>query len=337
MSQDLKRAIEKELLLFFMTKKKEASFEIWQKIKSFTMRGGKRIRPQLMYYGYLAGRGKDKKSILKASCSLELIHSSLLIHDDVIDKDKKRRGADTVWYKFTRESGSEHYGYSQAIVAGDLASAWAFECMMNAEFPDKLKLKALQQFILMLNEVNYGQILDIKFQAKDKVSRKDVMEVLKFKTAKYTIENPLLLGAILADAPVSLLNKLSAYAVPVGIAFQIQDDILGMFGKEKKTGKAVGADLREGKKTLLIVKALEKALLPDKKFLLNSLGNNALTRKDVERAKNIILETGSLDYAKKLARRMVAFGKKNLNSHLLPSSVKIYLNDLADFVIERGY
>ena len=337
MLKDLKQAIEKELLLFFMNKKKEASFEMWQKIKSFTLQGGKRIRPQLMYHGYLAAGGRRRAQILKASCSLELIHSSLLIHDDVIDKDKKRRGGDTVWYKYAKASNDEHYGYSQAIVAGDLAGAWAFECLLEADFPNDLKFKAIRQFVRMLNEVNFGQALDIKFQQAGRVKVKDVLKVLEYKTAKYTIESPLLLGAILAGASSSFLRKLSAYAIPVGIAFQIKDDILGVFGNEKITGKPVGADLREGKKTLLVIKALERAKGDDRKFLLKSLASNVLRTKDIERARDIIKKTGSLQYSESLANKLIVKGKASLNNLSLPRQVKDYLADLADFIVSRGY
>lgn len=337
MHKNLKQAIDRELLLFFMDKKKEASFEMWQKIKEFTMRGGKRIRPQLMYYGYLAAGGRRRTQILKSACSLELIHSSLLIHDDVIDKDEKRRGGDTVWYKYAKESQDEHYGYSQAIVAGDFASAWAFECLLRANFSDELKLKAIKQLVLMLNEVNFGQSLDVKFQQTNSIKVKDVLKVLEYKTAKYTIESPLLLGAILAGASSSFLRKLSAYAIPVGIAFQIKDDILGIFGDEKVTGKPVGSDLREGKKTLLVIVALEKSKADDRKFILKSLENKNLKAEDVERVRNIIKKTGSLEYSETLANELIVKGKKSLFNLPLPGEVKDYLIDLANFIVTRVY
>jgi len=335
MPQDLKRAIEKELLLFFADKKKEVSFEIWQKIKAFTMQGGKRIRPQLMYYGYLAGGGRNKKAIIRASCSLELIHSSLLIHDDIIDKDKKRRGANTVWYKFARESGDEHYGYSQAIVVGNIAGSWALEILLSSKFDIKNKLKSIQYFNNMIQIVNWGEFLDVENEFYINTKIGSILKMYEYKTAKYSIEYPLLIGAVLAGGGSRLLEKLSNFAIPAGIAYQIQDDILGIFASKKSFGKVLGSDIREGKRNFLILKTLEKANLSNRRYLDNLLKSGNFTSKDLSRVQKIIKDSGSLDYVQNLSKKLIIKAKSVLGSKIFSNEVKYFLNDLSDYLIQR--
>jgi geranylgeranyl diphosphate synthase type I len=155
------------------------------------------------------------------------------------------------------------------------------------------------------------------------------------KTAKYTIEGPLHLGAILAGAKDELLDALSKYAVPVGIAFQIQDDILGIFGSEKKLGKPVGSDIEEGKQTLLVVKAGEKADRSQLKKMNYLLGKPNLNHREIEEFRNIITDTGSLDYAKNLARKLITKGKQALISAKIKKETKDFLLGIADYMISR--
>ncbi len=157
----------------------------------------------------------------------------------------------------------------------------------------------------------------------------------EYKTAKYTFEGPLHLGAILGGADDKFLNQLSQYAIPAGIAFQIQDDILGIFGDEKKTGKPVGSDIRQGKYTILVAKAFEKANPRQKKILARCLGNKNLTKKDIEDFRKVIIESGSLDYAKNLAMKLVWEAKKELEKIKMNSETKKFLRGIAEYMIKR--
>lgn len=333
----LKKAIDEELLNFFVLKNKQFNENIIKKIKDFTMHGGKRIRPLLMCYGYMAGGKKINKNIIRASCSLELIHSSLLIHDDIIDQDDIRRSTDTVWNIFSKEKNNKHFGFSQGIVSGDLALSLALDCFLSTNIPDLLKIKTINQLVLMLNHVNIGQFLDVNIQFSSILKKEEILKVYEYKTAKYTIEAPLILGAIMSGAGNGLQRILTNYAVPVGIAYQIIDDILGIFGQESSLGKPIGSDVREGKKTLLILKALEKGNLKEKKIILKNLGNKNLTKKEFEVFKNILVKTGSLKYSSQLSRKLITKAKKELKTATFPKNVKLYLNELADFIINRSF
>ncbi|MBZ9569723.1 polyprenyl synthetase family protein [Patescibacteria group bacterium] len=326
------------LLMSQMTK--EISDQMTKEINNFVLRGGKRIRPILAYYGYFAAGGKGKKAILDAAISIEIIHNYLLIHDDIIDKDEFRRGKPTIHQKYKKiyqrtSKEAEHLGISAGIVAGDLCSSFGYEILTKSKFPDSLKVKALDKLNRIITEVGGGEVLDVFWGIKHKLSRDEIFKILEYKTARYTIEGPLHLGAILAGADKKILKKLSDYAIPLGIAFQIQDDILGMFGDEKKLGKPIGSDLREGKQTLLIFKARRSANRRQRKIIDRALGNLNLTKNQLEKVREIVIKTGSLNFARNLAKKLVSQSKIAIKKSNFPSEVKGFLTELADFIIER--
>ncbi|MBA4320744.1 MAG: hypothetical protein C0412_20325 [Flavobacterium sp.] len=188
----------------------------------------------------------------------------------------------------------------------------------------------------ILSNVAIGQELDIFYSTEQKIRLKDILKVLEYKTAKYTIEGPLHLGAILAEADQRTIRILSRYAIPLGIAFQIQDDILGIFGDEKKTGKSIDSDLKQGKQTLLIFQAQKYATPKQKKIIKHALGNQNLNRFQVEEIRRIIRETKSLEYAQKLTKKLVNQSKDAVKKSSLPQEVKYFLMDFADYVISRN-
>lgn len=334
----IKEAKSISLLMSQMTK--EISDQVTKEINDFVLRGGKRIRPILVYYGYLAAGGKDKKAILDAAISIEIIHNYLLIHDDIIDKDEFRRGKPTIHWKYQRlykrvSKDFKHLGISAGIVAGDLCSAFGYEILTNSKFSDSLKVKALDKLNRIITEVGGGEILDVFLGIKHQLKKDEIFKILEYKTARYTIEGPLHLGAILAGADKRILKKLSDYAIPLGIAFQIQDDILGMFGDEKKLGKPIGSDLREGKQTLLIFKARKSASKRQRKIIDQALGNPNLTKNQLEKVREIVIKTGSLDFARNLAKKLVSQSKIAIKKSNFPPVVKEFLTELADFMIER--
>lgn len=310
--------------------------------KKIVMSGGKRARPAFMHYGYLAAGGKETEKMIKTSVSIELVHLFLLIHDDIIDKDGKRHGIITThdYYKkigknFIKNTDPGHFGVSMAIIIGDMIGALGNQIIFNSGFNPKLIIEALSKLQGIISMTVVGESKDIHIENKGKATTKEILKMYEYKTAKYTFEGPLHLGAILAGADNKFLKKLSDYAIPAGIAFQIQDDILGVIGDEKKTGKPVGSDVRRGKYTILVAKAFERSNAKQKNILKNTLGKKDLTREDLDNFRNVIRETGSLDYAKNLSHELVLKAKRELQKIKINPEAKIFLNDIADYMIER--
>ena len=232
---------------------------------------------------------------------------------------------------------SKHFGISMAIIVGDLALSFGYEILNSSNFKKDLKIKALNSLDKIICNTVFGQALDLTLNKIDDFNIDSIFEMQKYKTAKYTIEGPLQLGAILAGAEEKFLNSLSGFAIPAGIAFQIQDDIIGIFGNEKKIGKPVGSDIKEGKKTLLIVKAMEKGDNVQKQVLNNALGSENINSDDINNIRDIIIKTKSLEFSKNKAIELVGEAKKNLNYLEVSAEDKKFLNDLANFVVWRKY
>lgn len=310
--------------------------------RKIIMSGGKRARGAFMFYGYLAAGGRELKKIIKASVSIELVNSFLLIHDDIIDQDGKRHGVTTthehyrkIGKRFFKNKDAKHFGISMAIIVGDMIAALGNQVLFESEFNPKLVIKALKRLQGIVSMTVVGQSEDIYIEYRGKATVKDILKMYEHKTAKYTFEGPLHLGAILGGADDKFLDRLSKYAVPAGIAFQIQDDILGIFGSEEKTGKPIGSDIRQGKYTVLVAKAFEKASSKQKKVLEKCLGNKNLTKKDINDFRSVIIDTGALKYAKGLAEKLVLEAKKELEKIEMNPEAKKFLSDIAEYMIER--
>ncbi|MCA9379217.1 polyprenyl synthetase family protein [Candidatus Dojkabacteria bacterium] len=314
-------------------------------LKEYTLRKAKRLRAAFIYYSYLMLGGDDKSAILNASISIEILHAYLLIHDDVMDQDSLRRGEPTMHKIYERIHAGQHFlhdaahfGESMAISLGDVGAHLANKQLIDSNFPSDRLIKAASKFNNQIATVGYGQMLDILSSVKSSVTEDDVMQVHRYKTASYTYETPLHVGAILAGANEKDLEDLSGYAVPAGIAFQIQDDILGMFGDEEKLGKPNISDLREGKNTLLILKALEKANPSQKKTIVGALGNSEVSDAQADEVRQIIRETGSLEYSKSLAVELVKKAKEALSGKTdWTGEGRDFIDGIADYMIEREF
>ncbi len=351
----LKKEINKELKDFFDSKiertrereKPALMKEMTESIRDFTLSSGKRIRPILFYCGYLLAGGRDKENILKAAISIELIHSYLLIHDDIIDRDNLRRHQPSMHYcyekkyrnKFEGENEeAKHFGISLAIITGDLASVFGYEILNKADFSDNLKIKAINKLNQIIVNTITGEAKDIFLGTFSDFNPDKILEMQGYKTAKYTIEGPFHLGAILAEADDEFLESLTNFAIPLGIAYQIKDDIIGVFGDKKRTGKPVGADVREGKATLLIAKTLERANNNQKKIISSALGNKELKSYGVKEVRKIIKETGSLEYSQNQIREFSELARKNLEKiKTSDEESKRFLRELVNFVAGREF
>lgn len=308
----------------------------------FVLAGGKRLRPAFVYFGWKAAGGTgDEAVILKAAIPMELVHAGALVHDDVMDNSDLRRGNPTVHKVFEKEVGGAEVGKSLAIVAGDMILALADESMTAyPNFGGRYK-EARQCFDEMCKDINLGQHLDVVGNLLPEVSEEWIMQVMKYKTAGYTVEKPLLIGAILGGASSEVLSGLSEFGVKLGIAFQIKDDILGMFGKEKKVGKPVDSDLKEGKKTLLVAKTFEvlsgQGRGEELEKFKSILGNQGLTSEDYLWCQNLIRETGAMDYCQMLVESLTQEAATALKGIEVDNDALKYLLGTAKSLVTREY
>lgn len=314
-----------------------------QYVKEFIVSSGKRIRPALMYYSYLGLGGKKESDMLTTCVSLELIHTFLLIHDDIMDRDEKRHGKDTIHFRYSKmgkalfpKNESEHFGISMAISIGDMLAALGSQRIFTSPFPADTVVRALNELQQVISRTVVGQVGDIYMEFSGRATEKQILKMYENKTARYTFEGPLHLGAIFAGADKKTLSVLSRYAVPLGIAFQIQDDILGVFGEEKKLGKPVGSDIQEGKMTLLVAHAMRHGLRRDTHLLKKCLGNSAISLKDMQFVREMLMRCGSVEYAKQMAHSLVSQSKAAITEiPFVRKDARDFLEALANYVAER--
>ncbi|MBD3379769.1 MAG: hypothetical protein GF408_04835 [Candidatus Omnitrophica bacterium] len=273
-------------------------------IKDFLLRKGKRIRPLLYIAGYKGYIGKKKyseKDLVRSSLAFELLHDFLLIHDDVIDKADLRRGKPALHKYFNKRLGlsaSSDIGASLGIVAGDIVFALAIDALGALEAPARKKERAMSKFLRAAVSTGTGEYIDVvnNITPLDRVSRKDVLNVYSLKTAEYTFEAPLTIGAMMAGAPEKEVSKLSRIGMLTGRAFQVQDDLLDLFASSKVIGKPVLSDLDESKKTLPVWKAYS---ILDKKHrtqLRRIFKKDKKTLADLKKVRSMIRTAGADKY-----------------------------------------
>jgi geranylgeranyl diphosphate synthase type I len=261
-----------------------------REIRRLALSGGKRLRPALVVAGFrAAGARGDAGPAFDAGVALELLHTYLLIHDDWMDQDAVRRGGPSVHVALAKRFGSEHMGNAAAILAGDYAVALATEALANVAVPQQQLRQALGVFTDMQLFAVAGQQLDMVG------SGRDVELVYALKTGSYTVEGPLKLGALLGGAKKPLLDALTRYARPAGIAFQLRDDVLSLFGDPAQTGKPFASDLMSGKRTLLLQLALKRAKPAGRQVIDRVLGNARAKAPALERALEVIRSTGAVE------------------------------------------
>ena len=256
-------------------------------VRDLTMRGGKRLRAALVVVGYLASDDSLAPGpAFDAGVAFELLQTYLLVHDDWMDGDERRRGGPSVPAMLREHHGSRERGDAAAVLAGDYAAALSLDVLSRLESPPERLIRALALFAEIQQDVICGQALDIAG------SHTDVEQFYPLKTGSYTVRGPLLLGAILADAPPSIMSALDRYAHPLGVAFQMQDDLLGVFGDESRTGKPVGEDLRRGDKTIILQKARKLLRAEDREALDAVVGNPNATDEQVQRVSAMLVDAG---------------------------------------------
>ncbi|MEK9664404.1 MAG: polyprenyl synthetase family protein [Candidatus Nanopelagicales bacterium] len=271
------------------------------------LRGGKRLRPAFCWWGYRGAGGPDNDAALRAAAALEFLQACALIHDDVMDGSDTRRGMPSAHHRFANmhrgaewRGSPEDFGMGAAILLGDLCLSWADELLLTSGMPAAAIDAAKRTYDEMRTELMAGQYLDLLEQARGGGSVERAMRVVRYKSAKYTIERPLHLGARLSGADDTVVVAYSGYGLPLGEAFQLRDDVLGVFGDPAETGKPAGDDLREGKRTVLVATALDRATAAQAERLRQHLGDPSLDADGVALLREIIADTGALDHAERL-------------------------------------
>lgn len=293
--------------------------------------GGKKIRGTLINLSYKIAGGKSN-TILDIAASYEIFHTSILSHDDVIDQSPVRRGKPSLY----KVLGGGHHGISQTISLGDLGFFLASKIISESKFEDKKRLKALDYFATTTIDTALGEMLDVELPYLDKKRQeKDVLTIMKYKTARYSVSSPLQLGAILAGAKNKLVSEFGVFGENLGLAFQIQDDILGVFGDEEVLGKSNKSDIEEGKNTLLIVEALKNANNFQLKELRKYYGKGKISENALGKIRKIFEDTKALEYAQKEAEKYISVAKKTIPSITKDKKLAKLLYEMAEYLVER--
>lgn len=315
--------------------------EVGDEIERLIAAGGKRLRPAFVYWGHRATGADHDPEVLLPAGAVELLHTFALLHDDVMDRSAVRRGqpsghaALAARHRAEGRSGdSEWFGMSAAVLAGDLTFVWADELFEAAALPAEAMALARRTFTKLRSEVVAGQYLDLGLAASRQGGERAAHQVALLKSARYTVTRPLLLGADLAGGPdPQVEHALRTYGDAVGVAFQMRDDVLGLFGDPAETGKGVLDDLREGKRTLLYLRALRLATPEQRAVLTARLGDPDLDEAGAERIRHVVAATGALASVEALIAARHAVARSALAA--LPAEARHALDELAALAIER--
>jgi geranylgeranyl diphosphate synthase type I len=284
--------------------------------------GGKRLRPAFCYWGCSAAGGTvDESVVLTAAASLELFQAAALVHDDLIDGSDTRRGRPAVHRLFAthhRKAGwsgeSDAFGAAAAILLGDLLLGWSDELLDEAGLDDAALRRARPVYERMRTEVGVGQYLDMLAQVDTDIPPADQIvragRVILHKSARYSVQHPLVLGGQIAGAGEELIAGYTSYGAALGEAFQLRDDVLGVFGDPELTGKPAGDDLREGKRTLLVAYALSTADDSQAAVITELLGDPELDTSGVDRLRRVLAETGARDRVERRIAELVAHAER---------------------------
>jgi geranylgeranyl diphosphate synthase type I len=326
--------------------------EAAQELARFALSGGKRLRPTFAWWGWRAAGGDadgpQALATLRAGSALELLQASALVHDDLIDDSDTRRGSTTVHKRFTalhREQGwggdPARFGMAVSILLGDLALAWADDMLHDAGLAPEALARALRPWQAMRTEVLTGQYLDVIGQARGDSTPRAALRINELKCASYTVQRPLQLGAEIAGGDAATLSALRRFGADIGIAFQLRDDLLGVFGDPAVTGKPAGDDLREGKRTLLIAEAFEAAHGQSDHaavaFLHSVLGDRTLDTGRVERARDLLVQLGAVRAVEERITTLTGNALAALSSTALAEPAATRLGELAVAVTDRTH
>lgn len=315
-------------------------------LEDFVLNGGKRLRPAFAYWGWRAvAAGEPDSEVLLLFSALELLHACALVHDDVIDDSSTRRGRPTAHVRFADlhrdrqwRGSPERFGMSAAILLGDLALSWADDIVLRAGLAPDAGRRVRRVWAEIRTEVLGGQFLDIVAEASAAESIASAMNVDTYKTACYTVSRPLQLGAAAAADRPDVQDVFGRFGTDLGVAFQLRDDVLGVFGDPAVTGKPSGDDLRSGKRTVLLAEAVELAERSDPlaaNLLRDSIGAQ-LTDAEVDRLRGVIESVGALAAAEQRIAELTQRALAALAAAPINPAAKAGLTDLARMATDRS-
>ena len=330
------------------------------------LKGGKRFRALFCYWGWQAvGAGResfdplddeqaprDLGAVVTAAAALEIFHAAALVHDDIMDNSDTRRGAPSAHVRFTAlhqdarwmGTGTE-FGRSAALLLGDLLLGWSDEMLdesMNSLHRADSAVAARQEFNRMRTEVTLGQYLDILEEESWRSHPESELlprahRVIVFKSAKYSVQAPLAIGARLGGASEDQVEALRTFGLPLGIAYQLRDDLLGVFGDPAVTGKPAGDDLREGKRTVLIALARTKLPTNARNLLDELLGDKNLTAQQIALLQSAVTDSGAIEHVERIIDHNVGLARAALEDAPLTASARTQLLQLTDTVTKRNF
>ena len=317
--------------------------EVTDEIRGLIVAGGKRLRPAFVHWGHRATGAAPDPGVFRPAAAVEVLHTFALLHDDLMDRSARRRGRPSAHvaladHQRSRGPGgdAEWFGFSAALLAGDLAHVWADELFDGTDMRAEVVARARAVFTTLRNEVIAGQYLDLRLGSEVRADEAWAQRVALLKSARYTVTRPLLLGAALApDCAAEVECALQAYGDAVGLAFQMRDDILGLFGDPAETGKGCLEDLREGKRTVLVLRALRLADATGRSELEAALGDPVLDELGAARCREVVADSGALASVEALLHAEHAVAQEALEH--IEDPARGALHALADLAIERRW
>ncbi|MDB5167286.1 MAG: crtE [Candidatus Saccharibacteria bacterium] len=317
---------------------------LWKNLYDLHKSGGKRIRPKIVLMSYEAFGGSDYATIAPIACAHELLHFSMLIHDDIIDRDTMRYGVDNISGRYQKlyakvlsdKSDQSHYANSAALIAGDLMLAGAQRLINESNLSSDQKV-ALQRIMYdSIFDVAGGQLLDTESSFRP-LGSIDALKIAHFKTASYSFVGPFLTGASLAGANKKDTETLRDLAMNLGIAYQLTDDLLGIFGDEAETGKSNTGDIREGKRTYLIERTV-KLLSPAQLQIFETyFGKQNATEADIKSIKELIVNSGAKHETEKLISLYTKRAEKSLDTLHIPDESRTQFAELIGSTTKRNF
>jgi geranylgeranyl diphosphate synthase type I len=314
-------------------------------LDEFLLDGGKRLRPLFAYAGLLASGAAPSREIIRAISSLELLQACALIHDDLMDRSDTRRGKPAIHRHFenlhqsTAMNGlATQFGEAAAVLLGDLALVWSNQMLNTSGLSTESLLAVHRIHDEMRVELMAGQYLDVREAGEKNYSAERSLRIARYKSGKYTIERPLHIGAVIGSPTNNsdLLSALSRYGLPLGEAFQLRDDMLGIFGDPEVTGKPAGDDLREGKRTVLIAMTLEALSDEKRNELLKYLGQPEISAEKIEELREIIKSSGAVEKVENLIEKLTNDSLSAIEDSSIHASAREFLTYIALSAVKRN-
>jgi geranylgeranyl diphosphate synthase type I len=316
--------------------------------RDFVMAGGKRLRPLFCYWSWRATAGGSspaaQDAVIAAAASLELVQACALAHDDVIDASDSRRGRPSLHREWEArhtaaqwDGDPERFGRATSILLGDVFLAWSDSMLAGSGLSESQLARARPVWDLMRTELLAGQYLDVAEQARAESSIDRSLRIAALKSGRYSVERPILLGAAIAGAPARTVAALGEFGRDVGVAFQLRDDLLGVFGDPSLTGKPAGDDLREGKRTVLVAVALAAADSGQREFLREHIGAADLPAVEITAIQDLLRSLGAVDTVEQMIRERSDRAVRALESVDLGPAGREALLDLAQVAVQRQH